>query len=190
LQPLSEDLLLGIGQNVDDNSVINFAESNTNVDTVAVSPVIEGAKVTLFDVSELDSPREITSIVFEDGYTPVEYDYHALTYLPMSDGSFRFALPIERWNISTITEDQQKIDVWSPNNFMALLEVSASDSNAMLLHRGNIQAKDESDETNTFHYISGWDDRSIFHQNDIYYIHGNSVWHSNWQSLEDVGGPF
>jgi uncharacterized secreted protein with C-terminal beta-propeller domain len=190
LQPLSDNLLLGIGQNVDDDTVVNFANNINNTDKTDVSPVIEGAKVTLFDVSELNSPREITSIVFEDGFTPVEYDYHALTYLPMSDGSFRFALPVERWNIATITEGQQKIDVWSPDNFIALLEVSGSDSNATLVHRGSVSATDESDDRNRPFYTSGFDDRAVFHYNDIYYVHGNRVWQSNWCSLDDVGGPF
>jgi len=190
LQPLSENLLLGIGQNVDDDTVVNFANNLNNADKLDVSPVIEGAKVTLFDVSELNAPREITSIVFEDGFTPVEYDYHALTYLPMSDGSFRFALPVERWNITTITEGQQKVDVWSPDNFIALLEVSGSDSNATLVHRGSVLATDDSDDENKPLYTSGWDDRAIFHDNDIYYVHGNRVWQSNWFSVDDVVGPF
>ena len=191
LQPLSENLLLGIGQNVDGNVVINLANSADNMGKRDVSPVIEGAKVTLFDVSVLDSPREISSIVFEKGFTPVEHDYHALTYLPMSDGRFRFALPIERWNTTTITEGQQNITIWSPENFMALLEVSSSDSNATLTHRGNIAAKDKEngDVQDRKFYTSGRDDRAVLHQNDIYYIHGNRVWHSNWLSLDEVNGP-
>lgn len=190
LQPLSDSLLLGIGQNVDDNSITFLAGAGDLANAGDFAPIIEGAKVTLFDVSDLGAPREITSIVFEDGYTPVEYDYHALTSLSMSDGSFRFALPIEKWNVTTITEDQQKVDVWSPVNFIALLEVSSGDSDAKLLYRGKMTANDEGSDPKSPAHVSGWDDRAVFHYNDIYYVHGNNVWHSNWNSLSDVGGPF
>jgi len=189
LQPLSDNLLLGIGQNVDDGRVTILEDTNSANDALTVSPVIEGAKVTLFDVSEIASPREITSIVFENAYTPVEYDYHALTYLPMVDGSFRFALPMERWSITTVIDNEQKVDIWAPENFMSLIEVTSSNSDANLLLKGNIKAKSEAGSSDNFNYVSGWDDRAVFHENDIYYVHGNNVWHSVWGNLADVNGP-
>ncbi len=185
LHPLSDSLLLGIGQNIDDRMTVLEQGVNTT-DSVDFAPVIEGAKVTLFDVSELESPREISSIVFDSGYTPVEHNYHALTYLPMSDGSFRFALPIESWQFTTVTEQQQKIDIWSPLNFLALLEVTGSDRNATLVSKGTINAK----QSETSYYGTAWDDRSVFHHDDIYYIHSNKVWHSHWSNTETITGPF
>ncbi|WP_404842691.1 beta-propeller domain-containing protein [Colwellia sp. Bg11-12] len=44
-----------------------------------MTPIIESAKISLFDVSNMNNPLEIQSIFYENGYTPIEFDYHALT---------------------------------------------------------------------------------------------------------------
>jgi uncharacterized secreted protein with C-terminal beta-propeller domain len=187
LHPLSENLLLGIGQNVDPARLDGSTE--TKGDDENSSPIIEGAKVSLFDVSDKSNPKEIHSIVYEQAYTPVEYDYHALSTLTMNDGSMRFSIPIERWKTQTqVDENQQKYDVWLPENELALFEITGKDNAASLIDKGKIKAQlnDDSD----FYYMSGWDDRSIFHGDDIYYIHGNNVWQSDWHSLDITSGPF
>jgi hypothetical protein len=185
LHPLSDNLLLGIGQNVDPNRFTTVAD---NTGSEQSSPVIEGAKVTLFDISDLQAPKEIKSIVYADGYTPVEYNYHALTYLPVADGTFRFALPVERWKIITMVEDGQKYDIWQASNSLELLEVTSSDSDAELVIKGSILA--EQPENNLVPFIHGGDDRGVLHYDDIYYIHGNDVWRSYWLNPEQVEGPF
>ena len=195
LQPLSENLLLGIGQNVDPNQFgflddsIGEVKDDSSTNS-QISPIVEGAKVSLYDVSDINSPQEISSIVYENGYTPAEFDYHALTSLKMPDGSFRIALPIERWGSYTEQQDEVIRYIWAPENFLALVEVSASDSNALLINKGEIHAKTDSETGSFTNYVSGWDDRAVFHQDDIYYIHGNGVWHSNWLTPEQLSGPF
>ena len=191
LHPISDSLLLGIGQNVDENRVAFIDESTVNDDdtsqTSTVAPVIEGAKVSLFDVSDISAPREIKSIVYENGYTPVEYDYKALSHVTTESGTHRFALPIERWQTTSITDGESTFIMWQPENFLSLLEVSSSSSNAELIHIGDIMAKGESKESGNY---SSWDDRSVLHDNDVYYIHGNQVWRSFWPTPEQVTGPF
>lgn len=183
LHPLSESLLLGVGQNIDPNR-LNILESGEENE----SPIIEGAKVSLFDISDISAPREVNSIVYENGYTPVEFDYHALTSLAMNNGSHRLALPVERWlSTSVIDENQQQSDVWYPIHELALLEVTTSDNQAELVNKGSIQIRQD---TNDISYTSGWDDRALFHFDDVYYIHGHQVWQSNWLSIEGVTGPF
>jgi hypothetical protein len=39
-------------------------------------------------------------------------------------------------------------------------------------------------------YASGWDDRSVIHGDNVYYIHGNQVWHTIWAEDTAVFGPF
>jgi len=187
LHPISDRLLVGIGQNVDPNRMILIDTNALN--TEDDSPIVEGAKITLFDVSNMASPTEIHSIVYENGYTPVEFDYHALTYLQTADNKHRFGVPIERWSVETIINDDQKMDIWSLDNFLALIEVTGSDANAMLVERGDIRPIISGQAEDNL-YISGWDDRAIFHDNDIYYLHGNSIWKSFWQTPELISGPF
>jgi len=189
LHPISDSLLIGIGQNVDPNR-ITIAEGGV-INTNESTPIIEGAKISLFDISNMASPTEINSIVYENGYTPVEYDYHALTYLRTTDNRHRFGLPIERWGSETVVdlESGQKMDIWSQDNSLKLIEITASDSAATMIEKGSIRPA-MSTEPESAIYISGANDRAIFHDNDIYYLHGNSIWKSFWQTPELVTGPF
>ncbi len=186
LHPISNDILLGIGQNVDPQVRGNSTEDDDT--TTDGSPIVEGAKVSLFDVSNLSSPKELASIVYPDAYTPVEFNYHALSFLTMADSSTRFAMPIERWGTETrVDENQQKYDVWYSESALALFEISGVTAAAQLIDLGAISAL-ESDEKAPF--VSGWDDRSILHDDDIYYIHGAKVWRSSWLNSKQQSGPF
>ena len=191
LHPISDSLLLGVGQQVDENRITLTEEpaitDEETSESTSVAPVIEGAKVSLFDVSDITAPREIKSIVYENGYTPVEYDYKALSHLVTENGSHRFALPIERWKTIPVTDGEKSYTIWRPENFLSLLEVSSENSDAELIHVGDIIADDENTDSGNY---SSWDDRSILHNNDVYYIHGNQVWRSYWSTPEQITGPF
>lgn len=183
LHPISDQLLLGVGQNVNPERL-----TGDGTDSADPSPIIEGAKVSLFDISNIANPKEIRSIVFEGAYTPVEFDYHALSYLTLADKTTRFAIPIEQWKIEThIGEDDQKYDVWFTDNQLAVVEVTGASNDSDLREVGYIKAYRDSDN-----YISGqgWKDRSIFHDEHIYYIHGIDVWHTIWPDLTEFSGPY
>jgi len=96
-------------------------------------------------------------------------------------------LPIERWQTTTVSNVNNTFMMWQPENFLSLLEVSINSSNAELTHIGDIAANDENKNSGNY---SSWDDRSILHNNDVYYIHGNQVWRSYWLSPEQITGPF
>ncbi|MBU2925915.1 beta-propeller domain-containing protein [Colwellia sp. 4_MG-2023] len=186
LHPISDNLLVGIGQNVDPNRMV-FIDAIA-IDSAESIPIIEGAKISLFDVSNMNNPLEINSIVYKDGYTPVEYNYHALTYLKMPNGTHRFGLPVEKWLTETVVnlETGNEIDIWTRDNALQLIEVTGDDTDALLVDKGSVNALMALEPT----YISGWDDRAIFHGDDIYYLHGNNIWKSFWQTPELTTGPF
>ena len=189
LHPISDNLLVGIGQNVDPNRIGNI-EIDT-IDADESTPIVEGAKFSLFDVSNMDNPLEISSIVYENGYTPVEFDYHALTYLETVENTHRFGLPVERWLTETVVDAEtgKKMDVWSRDNSLQLIEITGNDADATLVEIGSVKPI-LGEEPSFGYYISGWDDRAIFHGDDIYYLHGNSFWKSFWQTPELTSGPF
>ncbi|GLX77481.1 hypothetical protein tinsulaeT_08210 [Thalassotalea insulae] len=188
LHPISENLLLGVGQNVQAGKIQTLEGDVDTASSDDFAPIVEGAKVSLFDVSDISAPKEIHSIVYQDAYTPVEFDYHALSYLTNSDGSTRFAIPIERWLTETrVDSEQQKYDVWYRENELAVVEVTSQQTIAELQEIGRIKASFDDETQNT---SSGWQDRSIFHQDDIYYIHGAQIWHSQWSDLTQVLGPY
>lgn len=189
LHPISDSLLVGIGQNVDPNRL--FLAEGDGINSDGITPIIEGAKISLFDVSNMNDPIEIKSIVYENGYTPVEFDYHALTYLKTEDNTHRFGLPVERWLSESVVDGVtgQEFNIWMPDNSLELIEVTGSDVDATLLKIGSVKLIKTMD-TSENHYFSGWDDRAIFHDDDIYYLHGNSIWKSFWQAPELTTGPF
>lgn len=156
LHPIGENLLLGIGQEVD-------VDGNPNGNNTQA-----GAKVSLFDVSDPNSPKELGKQVFVGAHTPVEYDYHALTTLTVSQQQ-RFALPLYTWQ-----------DGYSQS--LALLNVTALDGSADLTLDGTVKTSSDTGY--------GSDTRSILHGDLIYYINGQKVWQSLWSSPHVVNGPF
>ncbi len=172
LHPISENLVLGIGQNIDPNRFTGTPKPEDEV--------IEGAKIALFDVSS--EPRLLQEFVFENGYTPAEYNYHALTYLKQSDEKHLFALPIEGWST---TKDDQGADIWSQEVALQLFEVNKIDNNGELSNIGAITP-----ETDVNQYWGSWDDRSVIHGDLIYYVHGVDVWQGLWSNPHLVNGPY
>jgi len=179
LHPISADLLLGVGQHINAN---NLPQSGST-DQVTTQVVEEGAQVSLFDVSDPTSPKQLSKIVYANGYTPAQFNYHALTYLKVDEDNHMLALPIETWQTSR-PDDSASLSIWSANVTLELLEINGQGSDALLKKAGSIATK------STDNFISSWDDRSIIHGDDIYYIHGNQVWHSRWSDPMSVDGPY
>jgi len=166
LQPLNENYVLGIGQQINPN----IGNSNN---------VVEGAKVELYDVSDMTSPQVVSTLVFENGYTPVEWDYHALTQLKVSDDLFKFALPVYTWS-------SEKVDAttwqWQQSNTMRLLEVSLTGDSAEMTQVGALNVNSD--------YHGNWGDRAILHNDLVYYIRNNDVWQSYWSTPNVLNGPY
>jgi hypothetical protein len=81
LHPVGDGRLLGIGQDADDNGVV------------------EGTQVSLFDVSDPFDPRRIDQIAMEGGWSQVEGNHLAFTYV---DGTA--LAPYERWSWDLIDD--------------------------------------------------------------------------------------
>jgi len=76
LHPLGDGMILGVGQDADDDGRTL------------------GAKATLFDVSDPSNPRELSSWRLADAYTDVEWDHLAFLYWAPED---LVVLPIQSW---------------------------------------------------------------------------------------------
>jgi hypothetical protein len=171
LHPVSDGLLLGVGQHVEDIAS----------DTPVVS---QGAKVSLFDISDISAPKELSAHTFEGAYTAAENDYHAFSFLSMSNGQYRFTLPIETWH-STSTEPS--FTTWTRSNELALF---ALDINSKQLSYSGSSPINYPDDKDNLPYVWSGDDRAVIHQDDVYYIHGNYVWQSTWQAPAKNAGPY
>lgn len=203
LHPMDNGYLLGIGQEVDQQSIPGTGEEPT------ILPVTSGMKVSLFDVSDPANPQEVSNISYQDTYTPAEYDYRALSVLQTGD-TYQFAMPTERWvateqpapvdpedtptdetgegdgdTTSTDEPVEPAITIWQPENSLLMLEVNAA-SGAGEMNVINQMAVENDPES----YVWGGEDRSVIHGENVFYIHGNQVWHSLWAKDAAVNGPY
>ena len=84
LHPMGDGLLLGIGQDADE-------QGRT-----------KGTQVAVFDVSDPANPRRIHKMTFEDGWSEVEYDHRAFLYWPATGLTM---LPVQAWSWEDGRED-------------------------------------------------------------------------------------
>jgi uncharacterized secreted protein with C-terminal beta-propeller domain len=145
--------------------------------------VTTGMKISLFDVSDPSNPREVETIAKTSAYTPVEYNYKSLSVLS-SNGQYQFALPMEAW-LSQTDESSGIIFQSSPQNSLLLLDVSTLEGGSLK----EVNALEVNTE-NKDSYFNPGNDRSVIHGEHVYFIHGNNVWHGQWNSEAKLQGPY
>ena len=84
LHPIDDGLLLGIGQDADE-------QGRT-----------KGTQVAVFDVSDPANPKRIHTMTFDDGWSEVEYDHRAFLYWPATGLTM---LPVQAWSWEDGRED-------------------------------------------------------------------------------------
>jgi len=161
LHPINENLLIGVGQQVDPNNrpIFMLEDTTAELDDIALpESLVEGAKISLFDISDPSSPKTLSELVYANSYTPVEWNTHSFTSLQQGD-IYKISLPISSWHYG------------NDGTSLKLLEV---DINANTLSETNSLVAPSN--------IDPWsgDDRSVLHGDNIYYLHGNDVFHFNW----------
>lgn len=183
IHPLDNGYLLGVGQQV---TLPQLAPQQPDV---MIAPITSGMKVSLFDVRDPSNPLEITNIVVPNAYTPVEYEYKALSVLNIS-GSYQFALPFHTWS-QVIEVDMGTISdsvVAQSNEGLMLLETNTNALQPNLDLSKNVFAPTPSE---WFHYTL--DNRSIIQGDKVYFIRGDEVYLTDWNNSEErnvVLGPF
>jgi len=169
LHPISDSLLLGIGQQIDPDRFAWNAET-----PVTDSPIVEGMKVALFDVSEPTSPQLLDEYVMPDAYTPVEENHQTFTALATDEG-VRVVLPWERWSLNNDST------TYGYEIGATTLTITSDDSPQIAV-AGDVVVPDT--------FWGPWEDRSVLHGDRIYMIHANQVWHSDWRQPGLMDGPY
>lgn len=173
LQPINDNFVLGIGQQLDPN-----ARPGEPLLNQPDSTLVQGAKVELYDVSNPNDPKVAASLVFEDLHSAAEWDYRALTQLQVSDNKYKFAFPLGGWNKVSLSDE---VEQWNYQQKMQLVELDVSASGT-LTDVGALQPKSE--------YFGQWGDRAVLHDDLVYYIRNNNVWQSLWSQPDLLNGPF
>lgn len=184
LHPMNNGYLLGVGQDVEEMEIPSTGE------TPRTLPVTTGVKVSLFDVSDPGNPLELSNVTFEDTYTPVQYDYRALSVL-RTDDEYQFAMPLESWQETTVDNgsgegsDDQGSTIWLPHNSLLMLQVSAASGAGSMQVVNRMMVENDAEA-----YTWSGEDRSVIHGDNVFYIHGNHVWHGLWEKESAVNGPY
>lgn len=166
LHPINANFILGIGQNIPAGG-FNLPPALSGADEV-------GAKVALFEVSS--TPRIVDEYIFANGYSPAEFDYHALTYLPQSDTEFLFAMPMQSW---TFTDDS-----WGEDNRLEIFQVDLSGNASM---NNDLRVVTPNTENQ---YYGAWEDRAVVIGDVIYYVKGQQIWQTTLSNTAIVNGPY
>lgn len=122
-----------------------------------------GAKIALFDVSANDAVVQ-DELVFAEQYSPLEYQHHSLASVQQGDVT-RLALPLSRYS----AEHGEQVSLLT-------LEVT---SNGTMQKTGELTPQHSS-------YFGSWGARSVLVNDDIYFVLGDTVYHSQWPQPEQV----
>jgi len=169
LHPVNEDLLLAFGRaSQDRNSAL---------------------KLELFDVSNIASPLSLNvELVGEDfSYTssPVLYDRHAFSYLKVDEQIDKFTLPIS-YNEMVLEQDDNGKVVQSYRYVQALKFYELRDKDQAVLSSiqeiGTIRPDREGGRQSSA-------ERSVLHNDALYYISDDKVWSVLWDSPQIQFGP-
>ncbi|WOH39417.1 beta-propeller domain-containing protein [Thalassotalea fonticola] len=163
LHPLGKDHLFGIGQEGDGR---------------------DGVKLGLFDISQLNQPKELTSTVIGDRYSWSQalYEHHAISVLKTATNQYRLAFPVE----VNVFDDSVGYSRWDHTG-LYLFDIDLENETKPLSSTGVIKAEQRAQERQyPYYYSSG---RSVIDVDNIHYIHGPFVFSGVWQQPELAVGP-
>ncbi len=167
LHPVSEGLLLGVG-------------SDTRLEGDRV--VTEGLNLRLFDVSDPANVRLLAeqSIGRQGTYTPAMWDYHAFTMTQVSDDSWRFALPVNRYGAHQPANDNPddfRGYGWT-DNALHLFEINGTSLRSI----GQITSEDQATGERYYSGCCNWQDRSFFNGDTVNYLSKNQLFTADWNN--------
>ncbi|MEM7364047.1 MAG: beta-propeller domain-containing protein [Pseudomonadota bacterium] len=170
LHPLSANLLLGFGQNTEDN---------TNL----------GLNLRLFDVTDPANPGVLSDLEIGGRwtYSDLQWDDHAFTILSDSAaGLHRFAIPfsiVSSEGSTSTTTDELSLSLWQEN---ALYLYEVDESARSMVHTGRVIAENHATGDRHQPGCCAWNDRSFIVDDDegltVHYVNENRIFSALWES--------
>lgn len=160
LHPVNQELLLGLGQ--DENGLV---------------------KLELFNIADMSSPYSLgTSVLGEFewvqwSHSEAQYNRHAFTYQANDQDPDRFLVPV------TMGLFSEEVGEYSESQRLYLFELKDKDDSALasIDEIGQIRAKKDWWQVGL--------QRSIIHDDAVYFINGTSVWSTLWTNPLEQSGP-
>ncbi len=166
LHPLSEDWLLGIGNEVEQG-------------------LFQGIKIELYDIRDMTNPVVKNKIVLGNRGTTTEanYDLRSISLLTSNTQQKRLAIPVDIWEPNDASFDQWK------ESGLFLFEINSSDDNNMTLEYSGKMITESVNPSRSYPLNSGRG-RSKLHDNAVFYLHGNKIFSTLWGEWDQLNGPY
>jgi len=168
LHAVNDGLLLGIGKDAIADETGDFSW-------------YQGLKLSLFDVSDISAPAEISSIILGQRGTnsPVLNEHHSLSYLASSEGTDKFSIPV------SLHQGGEQIHPWEwadwQHDGLYLFEIDTDPEDADLRHNGTLIGEQTSSENL---WSSGnYNDRAVIQDSAVHYLHNKDVISADWDSV-------
>jgi len=167
LHPLSEDWLLGIG---------NEAENG----------LIQGVKVELYDIRDMSNPLVKDKLVFGDrgSYSEATYDLRSISLLNVSEQQQRLAIPIDIWQQLSQPSSSQWLE---SGLFLFEIDTAENDERSLTLSGKMITESFSGEQSHPSSQVGG---RSQLHDDAVFYLHGNRFYGSLWGDWGTQNGPY
>ncbi len=177
LHPIGENLLLGIGKDaIPDESALDERGA-----------WYQGVKLSLIDVSSPSNPQEVDKITLgkRGTETAVLFDHHAFTGLNV-DNKFRVAIPVRYHENKKLTQGEDIASTFHAYKQLGLyrFEVDLESQKIVAVPAMIIENRNTSDN-----FPDIFNDRSVFINNNVHYMHNGSFWSQNWQGTNTILGP-
>lgn len=174
LHPVSDQLLLTLGREVE---LVN-SEGNEFA-------LMQGLKLELFNVADIENPQSISRISLGDRGTWSEalYSRHAFTFQNNylgENSNARFAIPVDLYEDGN---DDGSPFIWNQqwvSNGLHLFEINNPQSTSATLQAVGQLITDTPESGQFGNNVFGR--RSVFHDDAVYYYSGNELWSSFWSN--------
>jgi len=175
LQPLGDDLLLGIGK-----------------DTIpdVSNDWFQGVKIELFDVSDPSEPVSVDARVVgrRGSETAARADHQAVSVLAAGDSGYRVTIPIsvhEELPDGRDPDDPRTYYGWTDTG-LHFFEIDASGPSLTTSGVLTVASVEDSELSSS---VGTRGDRSRLQEEAVHYIHDGRVWSAAWDAQQDAVGP-
>ena len=182
LQPIGSDYLLGIGKDAVP-APDGFGDGGRGV-----GALVQGIKLSLFDVSNPSAPREVQSLrVGQRGSEARALsDHRAITIQPATDSHptrVSFGIDVAGQAFPDSAPSGDNAFTYYPWSYTGMhgFDITVGD-NAGITSRGALVARTAGN--NDYYYYAGYaNDRSVMVNDSLFYIRGRDVYAAPWNDL-------
>jgi len=167
LHPLSDDWLLGVGNDVADGQ-------------------IKGVKLELYDIRDISNPLVKNTHIFggQGSRTEANFDLRAISLLTLNEGQKRLTLPINIWQ----KESPSSYSRWLESGLF-LFELNEDLAGELSLGFSGKMIAESANENLTYPINSGAS-RSKIHNDAVFYLHGNQMFSTLWGEWNSLNESF